>query len=270
MSGDEVLVTIGSVVAALAAWGFWYAQLAGVRAWHPRMPSRKALALAPLACAGLILLVLATVASADVVNDPKYIAMYLVMGMAWAGVVAHCAPVLGVSYRHDALERGNQPAGHAMAGLLLGTAAAYAGGNVGNGPGWWVVVFCAALASAALLLGWMVLEIMTRISESITVERDHASGLRLMGFLIGAGLILGRAVAGDWVSAEAALHDFAVVAWPAVLLLGLAVALEMLYRPGPNRMSHGALHAGWVPALSYIGFGACHVLLYGMPAGSVE
>ena len=76
-----------------------------------------------------------------------------------------------------------------------------------------MVIFSAALSTGAFFLLWAAVEWLTGISESVTVERTDGAGLRLGGFLAGVGMILGRAVAGDWVSAEATVRDFAVVAW---------------------------------------------------------
>src|SRR5262249_25610457 len=42
------------------------------------------------------------------------------------------------------------------------------------------------------------MELGAKVSISIAEERDLASGLRMCGFLLGSGLILGRAEAGDW------------------------------------------------------------------------
>lgn len=271
MSGDEIVAMLFSVLVALITWGRWYARLKVVPRWHPHGPSRTALATVPALCAAAILLVLGTIASADVVNDPKYIFMYLAMGMACIGVVVRLGTLLGISHRADATERSNPAAMTAVCGLLIGASACYAGGNVGNGPGWWVVVLCAILANGALLLAWLILELITRVGESITVERSRASGMRLAGFLIGAGLICGRGVAGDWISLDATIRDFATIASPAFGLLGLSVALEFIYRPVPGRAEQPTLHSGWMPMLTCIGFGVGYVLLCGMPAsGGLE
>jgi hypothetical protein len=105
----------------------------------------------------------------------------------------------------------------------------FAGANIGNGPGWWVVVFSATLSTGGFFLLWAVVEWLTGVSEMVTVERTSGSGLRLGGFLAGAGIVLGRAVAGDWVSAEATVRDFVVVAWFVLPLAAVAVILERLW-----------------------------------------
>ena len=74
----------------------------------------------------------------------------------------------------------------------------YAGANIGNGPGWWVVAFTAGLATASFAILWFLMDRLGRFSESITVDRDVASGIRLAAALVAIGLVLARAAAGDW------------------------------------------------------------------------
>ena len=105
------------------------------------------------------------------------------------------------------MERANGSASLAVAGAIIGITLAYAGGNIGDGPGWWVVVFCAALATLALFAAWMLLELASGVSDAVTVDRDPSAGMRLGGFLVACGLILGRS-AGDWISVDATVRDF--------------------------------------------------------------
>src|SRR5687768_13709367 len=107
MSDDEVAVSLIAGLLAAVAWGGWYVPLAVVGRWTPGRPGRRRLALTPPACALAVYVVLRTLASADVVDDPFYIAMYLVLGMAWVGAARLAAPLLGVGYRADVLERNN-------------------------------------------------------------------------------------------------------------------------------------------------------------------
>ena len=83
-------------------------------------------------------------------------------------------------------------------GLIVGTMLAYAGGNFGDGPGWFVVVPSAALATAALVAVWYLVEATGQLSHLVTIERDTATGLRAAAMLTACGAIFGRAVAGTW------------------------------------------------------------------------
>src|SRR5688572_22890913 len=220
MSGDERLALIVSVPVALLLWGRWYFHAAVVRAIGGTTSSRAPVLVAPLLAAVLLFIVLRRFASHDVRDSGTYLAFYLVLGAAWVGVAARLLPWLGVSPRLDALERRNAAAAVVVAGAVVGLTLAFAGGNVGDGPGWWVVVFAAGLATVGLLGGWGLVQSVAGVAESVTVERDVAAGVRLAGLLTAAGLVLGRAAAGDWVSAGATVRDFVRVGWPVVILFG--------------------------------------------------
>src|SRR5512133_1180330 len=143
MSGDEVFATLFCSILSLVGWGLWYAAVLQVRACSAARPRRGLLALMPLVCGISLLAVLRTLASADVVDAPPYLFMYTAMGMAWVTVFGRATSLLGLGYRFDVLERNNGAAAIVVAAALLSLTACFAGGNVGDGPGWWVVVFCA-------------------------------------------------------------------------------------------------------------------------------
>jgi len=191
--------------------------------------------------------------------------MYLVLGAAWVGVWIRLLALTGVSKRDDVVERSNSSAALAVAGAMLGITLCYAGGNIGDGPGWWVVVFAAGLATVAFFAAWMVLETVSGVSDTVTVDRDPSGGLRLAGFLVACGLLLGRSVAGDWVSAEATVRDFALAAWPVVVLVLVAAIVERLARPTPASPRPPLVPFGIFPALLYIAGAAYQVMRLGPP-----
>jgi uncharacterized membrane protein YjfL (UPF0719 family) len=120
-------------------------------------------------------------------DDPRYLLFYFFPGAMWVSVAVRCLPLVGLSARDDVVERGNSSAALAIAGAILAITLCFAGGNIGDGPGWWVVVFSAGLATVALLLSWLVLETVARVADVVTIERDEAAGLRLGGWLIACG-----------------------------------------------------------------------------------
>jgi uncharacterized membrane protein YjfL (UPF0719 family) len=172
-------------------------------------------------------------------------------------------PYVGLSFRDDALERDNDAAGLAVSGSLLGTTFAFAGANIGDGPGWWVVVFCAALAGVTMILLWIIGSQITRVQEFITVDRDIASGWRAAGFFIGTGLILGRAVAGDWHSAQATVSDFIVRGCPVLILWGITLVFDIISKPTPQRPVLNSFLFGVIPSTLLIGFGIADVVIQG-------
>ena len=117
------------------------------------LPGRRLLQLTPLVAAALLLAVLRYAASYDVRDDPAYLALYLILGAAWVGVSIRWLAVTGISTSDDVVERANGSASLAVAGAIIGITLAYAGGNIGDGPGWWVVVFCRGPGDAGVLRG---------------------------------------------------------------------------------------------------------------------
>ena len=263
MSGDEVLAVIVSGFLALIAWLRWYWQISLVRSVGPGARTGLPLSLAPPVCAALLFVVLRRFASQDVRDSGTYLTFYLIMGAAWVGVSARLLPWFGVSPKLDALERRNMAAAWVVAGALVGLTLAFAGGNVGNGPGWWVVVFAAGLASTALFAGWALVQLATGTAESVTIERDTATGVRLAGLLTAAGLVLGRAAAGDWVSARATVRDFVSVGWPVLLLFAVEVLLHRLSRPTPSNPKPSVVAYGLLPAAGYVAVAVVYFLKVG-------
>ncbi len=265
MSGDEVVVLLVSTVLAFWFWGAWYLRPVLVRRVGRRPSGRLLLRLTPLVAVAILWIVLKTAASFDVRDDPKYLVLYLVLGAAWVGFFVRLLAVAGISTRDDVVERANGSAAIAVAGAMLAIALCYAGGNIGDGPGWWVVVFAAGLATLALFAVWLLLELLSSVSETVTVDRDAAAAIRLAGFLIACGVILGRAVAGDWESAEMTVREFVAVAWPVLALVVMAVVVERLARPTTETPRPSPVPFGLVPALSYLAVAIYYVQRLGIP-----
>jgi uncharacterized membrane protein YjfL (UPF0719 family) len=198
-------------------------------------------------------------AADDVRGDSIYVFFYLVMGAAWVAVSIYTLALLGLSLRDDVVERGNRAAGVALAGALVGLTLCYAGGNIGNGPGWWVVVFSAGLATGTLFLLWFALDQVTGLADTVTIDRDRAAGLRLAGYFVAGGLILGRAVAGDWESAAGTVADFVRLGWPVAPLFLAAFLVERSFRPTPEKPEWPVALYGWVPFLLAVSLAGLYV-----------
>ena len=266
MSGDENLLLFASAILALLAWGVWYTWLLRVPRLGTHLRPRRLLTFAPVLCAALLYIVLVAASAHDVRDSEIYLTLYLVFGFAWVGVGAHALRLLGLSARDDVVERDNESAALAIAGALVALTLCFGGGNIGDGPGWWVVLFSAVLATGTLALLWYLLDRSTALADQITIERDPAAGLRLAGFLVAAGLVLGRAVAGDWLSAPATVRDFALAGWPVLPLLVLAIAIDRATRITPERPQSSLAWHGAAPALGYIALVAVHLVGLG-PVG---
>ena len=265
MSGDEVVVLIGSAGFATIMWWRWYRAPSKIQRLGRPATGGLALLLSPVAAGLLLFGVLQFASASDVRDDPRYLTLYFFLGAVWIRAAVACVSLAGISPRHDTLEGANRSAAYATAGALLAATLCFAGGNIGDGPGWWVVVFSAGLATGALFLTWVVLERLTRVADVVTIERDDAAGVRLAGFLLACGLILGRAVAGDWVSAAATWNDFVIVARPVLLVFAAAVVMERFAHPTPDRPSPSVAIYGVLPALLYLGLAVLYVADLGLP-----
>ena len=262
MSGDEVFVSLISAVLVIAIWLGTLVRILRFSGQGLPRASSTALVFALPVCLAIVFWILRNLASHDVREDGRYIAMYGFMGAAWIGM----APALflpGISLRDDFLERRNNSAAIVLLGYMLASTFCFAGGNIGDGPGWWVVVFCAVLANITLMLLWLGVNWLAPVSDRVTIDRDPAIATRVAGFFIGSGLILGRAVAGDWLSAKATLHDFGAKAWPVLILFVLFTAAERRATPRFTRDEQAVFARGIFPALIYILIAAVVVLRQG-------
>jgi len=180
------------------------------------------------------------------------IAFLTIVGGVWLAVATKLFSWFGLSLRDDAVERKNWPALVALCGAVLAVAFMYIGGNLGEGPSYWNNFYSAGLATVSFFGFWLVLEIGANVSASVAEERDLASGLRLCGLLLAMGLVLGRAAAGDWHSAEATLRDFVRDGWFAGLLCAVAIFVERRLRPSRRHPFPAWRKAGLLPAICYL------------------
>ena len=263
MSGDEVFVLLVCGVTTLITWGRWFWQAITNPSFASSWIERTPLLVIPQLCVIGLFSILRVFASHDVRDSSDYLLFYMLVGGAWVGLSHSALNYFGLSARDDVIERGNASASFAISGALIGITLCFAGANIGDGPGWWVVVFSAALSTATLFVLWLVLDSCTGLADSVTIERDPASGLRLGGFFIGVGLILGRAVAGNWISADATLVDFAKMGWPALVVLAVAIGVERMSRVSMERRVSNTLLYGGMPAVIYVSIGIVVVYLQG-------
>lgn len=226
MSEDETIVFIFFLIVAFVIWIRWFFRLAMVTPLASPRSMRAPLYFAPLLGLAILFSVLIRFSSFDVRDSRIYIAFYLAMGAAWLGLGSLGLPLLGLNAKEDVAERANPAARNAIGGALIGIMLCFAGSNIGDGPGWWVVVFCAFLATATLFGAWILLALLCDIMDRIKIERDAGAGIRVAAFFMASSLILGRAVAGNWVSSDATIRDFAAIAWPVLILVGGEAVVE--------------------------------------------
>lgn len=252
-----------SVFLTLKSWSAWYSDLISVNRFRVPIQQRLALFGAPLVSLAFIFVTLTKLASSDVRHDPLYLAFYLLIGAAWIGGGTLVFPFLGISARDDILERGNGASAWAVVGALAGISCSFAGGNIGNGPGVAAVLFSSALSTGLFFALWFALDVLTSISDAITIERSNDTGIRMAGFLVGLGLLSGWSVAGDWVSASATVKDFLHSSWPAMAITATAAFLELALKRSSIRFS-SRITVSAVLSVAYIGLGLAWIVTRGV------
>jgi hypothetical protein len=266
MSEDEILVTLIALAFGPLWWTITLVRLARLAPLRPGGLAVQALTVIVSLCGVAVLFVLKTLASFDVVDAPEYQFMYGVLGLAWLRIGERFFAFAGLSVRDDLVERRNAAAIPAAAGAFVGLTCCYAGGNIGDGPGWWVVVFSAGIASAVLFIFWLLLAQFSPVMDAITIDRDPASGIRLGALLAGAGLLLGRAVAGDWYSPGDTIADVATAIPALGVMFVVAALVEIVARPTPERPRPPVFLHGLGPALLYLAIAAAAVSAMEWPA----
>jgi hypothetical protein len=118
------------------------------------------------------------------------------------------------------------------------------------------------LASGGCCLLWLGYQLVSGAADAIAIGRDVASGIRFGGMAVATGLILGRAVAGDWESEAGTWRDFVHHGWPALPLVVLAVVVQRRLRPTAER-PRPPLRQGVVPAFVYLALSGLDLLMLG-------
>lgn len=263
MDGDEVFAAIAGLVVALVGLFRWYLPVMSVTRLNARPGSRVGLQITPPACVVALLPVLFRFAAIEVREDFRYIVLFLFVGGAWLTLSHGMVALLGISVRDDAVENANVSAEAAACGGLAGGMACFAWGNVGEGPTIWTTIVPALLATAAVFGVALVVELTARPSEAITIDRDPASGFRHAGFLVAAGLIFGRASAGNWVSLPDTVKDLMAGGWPAAMLAMAAIVVHRALQPTPRAPRRSVLECGLAPGGLYVAGALLWITLLG-------
>ncbi len=258
----EVLLFLG-VIVSLVLWPRFYKAIFQVHSFRPNKTHKALLAISPALCMLLIIMVLRRLSSPDVRSDAEWIALYAMGGAAWLQMGLYLLSLFGIGAREDVLERQNPAAAWVVYGTLIGTALCYAGANVGSGPGAEVVLFCAGLSTVFLFGFWFCLERIFQLADRVTIERDESAGIRIGGWMLSLGLILGAAVAGDWESLEITVWDFVRYAWVTLIFILAAILVEFVFKLLRNQESaHRSV--SFVIAASYLLAAAIYVLRRGL------
>ena len=195
-------------------WRGWFSRLSRPALVPIHLSVQLSLVSLPLICAVFLLVVLLKCSAATVRSDRIWVFGYFAFGSAWIAASQFAFGLLGIAMRDDVIERRNPSAAWVVAGQLIASTCCLAGANMGNGSSPEVVVFCALLSTVTLLLTWLLFDWIAAASETITIERDSAAGIRVAGWLIAVGIVCGASVTGDWHNVSRTLSDFAGYIWP--------------------------------------------------------
>lgn len=272
MDNLEVLVFMASIYCACRLIYLWYKRI--IFTWLSEKDNgiKLTLALLPAAAFAIILYTLKVLASFDVVNDPYYILFYIFLGLSWVFVNLLLVFIFfDLSWIDDVLGNRNTAALIAITGAFLGLTIIYSGANVGDGPGWWCVIYAAGLGLFAWILVNLVLNWGSRAFERITVNRDIHCGIRVGAFLLASGLILGRASAGDWTSFSMTVIEF-LVGWPVLPLTLVAILVERYYiskEKDWERASQNHWFGSIYWAVLYLLIAVFSIVLYPLPENPI-
>ncbi len=268
MTGLESVIFMFSAFFAFRGIYKWYLRLAEM--WPPERnkTAKYIFGFLPFISFGIIVYTLRVLASFDVVNDFIYIIFYIFLGFAW--IFAGLSLVFryfDLSWVDDVLNLNNKAALYAFTGAYLGVVIIYSGANIGDGPGWWCVVFAGGLGLLAWIFLSVIINIFTHVFERITIERDIACGIRFGFYLLAGGIILGRASAGDWTSFIMTIVEF-YAGWPVLPLAVLVIIVERYYLQKAKLREN--THENYLPGsllwgLVYLSFAVFSILIYPLP-----
>lgn len=223
---SEILVFLFCAIVALPIGLAMWTCIFRVNAMSASMQARMLALTALGGSIAVIVMALAFWSSADVRLSGIYFSLYVMLGLAWMAGTTLLLNLCGLCLRDDLIERRNPATPSVIIGSHIGAATCFAGANIGNGPGPHVVLFCALLATLTLIAAWVGLNRLSHSHAWITIEGDPVTGIRVGMLFIAAGVILGRAVAGDWISLGDTLFDFAKLGFPAIGLFALETLIQ--------------------------------------------
>lgn len=265
MSFDELLVFISSCIYSGFSMVGWYGKLPSYGPVKRDKAVKLVLGLLPVISFFIIVYTLRVLASFDVVNDFVYILFYIVLGYAWVFLgMRWTFRFFDISWIDDVLHLNNKAALITVAGAFLGLVAIYSGANIGDGPGWWCVIFAGGLGLVSWFLLGRLVNSFAQVFERITVDRDIYCGIRTGAYLLASGIILARASAGDWTSFSQTIAEF-LVGWPVLPLTAMAVVVERYYvrrAKTSESLNDTYLFGSLYWAAAYIAVAAVSVLIF--------
>lgn len=172
------------------------------------------------------------------------------------GLILH-----GFKIRDELIDDQNAGTGVVIAATYIATGLVIFGAVSGEIGGIVTTVIFWALGQAALILAGLVYEWITPYSIHDEIEKDNvAAGVAFAGALVGIGVIVFHASAGDFISWTVNLQDFAIEVVAGLILLPIVRFIsDVILLPGQKltdeiaNQEHPNLAAGFIEATSYVG-----------------
>lgn len=230
MDESELLVLVVSVAASLMA----FSRTSVLRyhpiyfPWNPGLGFSKLCVWAGMA---LVAFVITFYSASDIVSNPVYIVFYLFMAYPVLKYFGQSDYLRDVHFGTHVLERRNSAAGFYLGVRTLATASIFAGCMVGEGPGFYVVLYF-------FLLGWAVMEISVyllclirgwKIRRDILVSPDAGELTVICCWYFVIGFILQYACAGHFLGWAISTRDFFYKMIPVLALFPVAA----FFAPSP-------------------------------------
>ena len=172
------------------------------------------------------------------------------------GLILH-----GFKIRDELIDDQNAGTGVVIAASYIATGLVIFGAVSGEIGGIVTTVAFWALGQAALVLAGLVYEWITPYSIHDEIEKDNvAAGVAFAGALVGIGVIVFHASAGNFISWAVNLQDFAIEVVAGLILLPIVRFIsDVILLPGQKltneiaNQEHPNLGAGFIEATSYVG-----------------
>ncbi len=172
------------------------------------------------------------------------------------GLILH-----GFKVRDELIDDQNAGTGVVVAASYIATGLVIFGAVSGEIGGIVTTVIFWALGQAALVLAGLMYEWITPYSIHDEIEKDNvAAGVAFAGALIGIGVIVFHASAGNFISWTINLQDFAIEVVAGLILLPIVRFIaDVILLPGQKltdeiaNQEHPNLAAGFIEATSYVG-----------------
>ena len=172
------------------------------------------------------------------------------------GVILH-----GFKIRDELIDDQNAGTGAVIAASYIATGLVIFGAVSGEIGGIVTTVIFWALGQVALVLAGLVYEWITPYSIHDEIEKDNvAAGVAFAGALVGIGIIVFHASAGNFISWTVNLQDFAIEVVAGLILLPIVRFIsDVILLPGQKltneiaNQEHPNLGAGFIEATSYVG-----------------